>query len=226
MFNLYAYEIETRKLFQVTNVVGGAFHAVAVSGREDAGLFLIQPKGVRHPYAQYRPRFLEAGGTLSRSLSDSHVRGKPVEISTRPYSPLSTIYPRFWLPWFGYSQESGALFGAFTFGQDVVQRHLYYLSALYGPKNNRTWYSLDYFYDGLYPTVRLQASDIDVTHSDLPVDASGVKDYVERQKTFGTSVIIPLVRSCVTALLHAWIPLAGDFASERSFRIRPSSTPC
>jgi hypothetical protein len=32
----------------------------------------------------------------------------------KPYSPLSTIYPHFWLPWFGYSYESGTLGGFFT----------------------------------------------------------------------------------------------------------------
>lgn len=194
VFNLYAYEIETRKLFQVTNVVGGAFTPSPSPDGKTLAFSSYSQKG----YDIHTLSIDRASWKPAEPYRDPYptvtYEEKPVEISTRPYSPLSTIYPRFWLPWFGYSQESGALFGAFTFGQDVVQRHLYYLSALYGPKNNRTWYSLDYFYDGLYPTVRLQASDIDVTHSDLPVDASGVKDYVERQKTFGTSVIIPLVK--------------------------------
>jgi len=60
---------------------------------------------------------------------------KPVETSTRPYSPLSTIYPRFWLPWFGYSKDSGTLYGFLTFGQDAVERHSYTVIGLYGPQH-------------------------------------------------------------------------------------------
>ena len=55
-----------------------------------------------------------------------------------PYSPLPTLAPRFWLPWFGYSHESGVLGGFLTLGEDVVQRHQYIVTGLYGPKTNRT----------------------------------------------------------------------------------------
>ncbi len=195
VFNLHAYEIETRKLFQATNVVGGAFTPSPSPDGKTLAFSSYSAKGYDiHTLSIDRASWRPAGSYRDPYPAVTYEE-KPVETSTRSYSPLSTVYPRFWLPWFGYSQESGVLFGAFTFGQDVVQRHLYYLTALYGPKTNRTWYTLDYFYDGLYPTVRFQASDIDVTHSDLLVDASGVKDYVERQKTFGTSMIIPLVRT-------------------------------
>jgi outer membrane protein assembly factor BamA len=119
----------------------------------------------------------------------------PVETTSYPYSPASTIYPRFWLPWFGYSYESGTMVGAFTFGQDAVQRHLYTATVLYGPKNGRAWYGIDYFYDGMYPTLHLHAADNDVTYSDFLQDARGTKDYVERDRTFGASVIVPLLKN-------------------------------
>ena len=120
---------------------------------------------------------------------------KPVEGATRPYSPLSTIYPRFWLPWFGSSNESGTMVGALTFGMDAVQRHQYTASLLYGPKNGRVWYGIDYFYDGLYPTLHLHASDNDVTYADFLKDTQGERDYVERDKTFGVALIVPLLKN-------------------------------
>ena len=123
------------------------------------------------------------------------MRRSAVETSSRPYSPLSTIYPRFWLPWFGYSYESGTMVGAFTFGQDAVQRHLYTATLLYGPKNGRVWYGIDYFYDGLYPTLHFHASDNDVTYANFLKDARGERDYVERDKTYGASLIVPILKN-------------------------------
>jgi outer membrane protein assembly factor BamA len=85
--------------------------------------------------------------------------------------------------------------GAFTFGQDVVQRHQYTATLLYGPKNGRVWYDVDYFYDGFYPTLHLHASDNDVTYGNFLTDGQGTKDYVERDKTIGASVIVPLLKN-------------------------------
>jgi Tol biopolymer transport system component len=196
VFNLYAYEIETRRLFQITNVVGGAFTPSPSPDGKTLAFSSYSAKGYDiHALGMDRTSWMPAEPYRDPYPTITYEE-KPVEISTRPYSPLSTIYPRFWLPWFGYNRESGWLFGAFTFGQDVVQRHQYYLTGLYGPKTGRFSYTADYFYDGLYPTIHLQAMDIDMTYSDLPMDPSGVqvKDYVERRKTFGASMIIPLYR--------------------------------
>jgi outer membrane protein assembly factor BamA len=117
------------------------------------------------------------------------------DTTTRPYSPLSTLAPTFWLPWFGYSYDSGVLGGFLTLGEDVAQRHQYIVTGLYGPKTNRLWYTFDYLYDGLLPTIHLHASDTDVTYGDLLQDSQGIKDYVERQKTYGLELIVPLIKN-------------------------------
>jgi hypothetical protein len=195
IFNIYAYELETKKLFQVTNVLGGAFapslspdnKTLAFASYSSAGYdihsMVLDPTAWKpaEPYADRYPSVQYAE--------------KQVVTSSSPYSPLSTIYPRFWLPWFGYSHESGTLVGALTFGQDAVQRHRYLASALYGPKNGRLWYGVDYFYDGFYPTLHLHASDNDVTYGNFLQDSRGKQDYVERDKTIGASLILPLLKN-------------------------------
>lgn len=191
VFNLYAYELETRKMFQVTNVVGGAFTPSPSPDGKTLAFSSYSAKGYDIHQLGLDPASWKQAEPYSERYPAVTYDEKPVEASARPYSPLSTIYPRFWLPWFGYSKESGWLFGAFTFTQDVVQRHQYYVTGLYGPKEGRTWYSIDYFYDGLLPTFHLEASDTDITYSELLADSF---DYVERQKTFGASVILTPVR--------------------------------
>ncbi len=195
VFDIYAYEVGTRNLFQVTNVIGGAFAPSISPDGKTLAFSSYSAKGFDIHTMILDPSAWKPAGSYRDPYPAVRYDEKPVETSSRPYSPLSTLYPRFWLPWFGYSEESGILFGAFTFSQDAVQRHRYFATALYGPKNGRTWYSLDYFYDGLPPTFHFEASDTDVTYSDLPTDALGnARDYVERRKTYGVSLIVPLLK--------------------------------
>ncbi len=155
IFNLFACELETKKLFQITNVLGGAF---SPDPSPDDKSLSSRPTvrkattSIRMP-VDGRPGSLPSRTRTSIPLCSTKTR--PFETATKPYNPLPTLAPRFWLPWFGYSYESGTLGGFFTFGQDAVQRHAYVVSGLYGPKDGRIWYSLDYLYDGLYPTIHL-----------------------------------------------------------------------
>jgi Tol biopolymer transport system component len=195
IFNIYAYELETKKLFQVTNVLGGAF---SPSTSPDGKTLAFASYGSRgydvHTMTLDQTTWKPAESYTDRYPSASYAE-KSVDTSSRPYSPLSTIYPRFWLPWFGYSYESGTMVGAFTFGMDAVQHHQYTASLLYGPKNGRVWYGIDYFYDGFYPTLHLHASDNDTTYADFLRDGQGVRDYVERDKTLGAALIVPILKN-------------------------------
>jgi len=89
------------------------------------------------------------------------------------------------------SDESGTLYGALTFGQDAVQRHLYTANVLYGPKNGRVWYDIDYFYDGLYPTLHVHASDNDVTYGSFPAGQQGREGLCRARQDIWHVVIVP-----------------------------------
>lgn len=195
IFNIYAYEPETKKLFAVTNVLGGAFSPSPSPDGKTLAFASYSSRGYDiHTTTLDRVAWKAAEPYADQYPSASYAE-KQVETSSRPYSPLSTIYPRFWLPWFGYSHESGTMVGGLTFGQDAVQRHQYLATALYGPKNGRAWYGIDYFYDGFYPTVHLHASDNDTTHAEFLRDDRGIRDYVEREKTLGLALIVPLLKN-------------------------------
>lgn len=236
IFNLYAYEPDTKRLFQVTNVLGGAFSPSPSADGKSLAFASYSSRGYDiHTMTLDQAAWKPAEPYGDRYPSVSYAE-KPVDTSSRPYSPLSTIYPRFWLPWFGYSYESGTMVGAFTFGQDAVQRHQYTATVLYGPKNGRVWYGIDYFYDGLYPTLHFHASDNDVTYANFLKDTQGERDYIERDRTFGASVIVPILKNAsqhALTLGYRWkeqsrlsdlppwpgyagpLPTQGDLASGR-----------
>lgn len=195
IFNIYAYELETKQVFQVTNVLGGAFSPSPSPDNGTLAFAAYSARGYDIHTTVVDPAAWKPAGPYADQYPSAQYTEKPVESSSRPYSPLSTIYPRFWLPWFGSSSASGTLYGAFTFGQDAVQRHRYTATALYGPKNSRHWYGIDYFYDGFSPTVHLHGSDTDVTYGDFLRDGQWVRDYVERKKTLGLALIVPLLKN-------------------------------
>jgi len=195
IFNIYAYEPGTKQLLQVTNVLGGAFAPSPSPDNKTLAFASYSSKGYDIHLMGLEPSAWKPAESYVDRYPSVQYAENAVETSSYPYSPASTIYPRFWLPWFGYSYESGTLVGAFTFGQDVIQRHQYTATVLYGPKNGRIWYGIDYFYDGMYPTLHLHAADNDVTYSGFLQDARGAKDYVERDRTIGASLIVPLLKN-------------------------------
>ena len=195
IFNIHAYELETKKLFSVTNVLGGAFSPSPAPDGKTIAFAAYGSRGYDIHATATDPAAWKLAEPYTDQYPSASYEEKPVETSSRPYSPLSTIYPRFWLPWFGSSSASGTLYGGLTFGQDAVQRHRYTASALYGPRNSRHWYGIDYFYDGFYPTIHLHASDTDITYGDFLIDHQGKKDYIERDKTFGLAFIVPVIKT-------------------------------
>ncbi len=195
IFNLYAFDVAAGRLFQVTNVLGGAFSPAISSDGRTIAFSSYSAKGHDIHLLSRDASLWKEAKPYRDPYPVVEYANAPVDAPARPYSPLSTIYPRFWLPWFGYSSPSGVLVGGFTFGMDAVQRHQYFATGLYGPKNGRKWYEFDYLYDGFYPTFHAKASDTDITHSDLPAGGGAVVDYTERQKTYGLSMILPLLRT-------------------------------
>lgn len=202
VFNLFAYETATRQLFQVTNVLGGAFTPVPSPDNRTLAFTSYSARGydirvMNNDPASWKP----APPFVAQAADAEPGEARMIEGEARPYTPWSTLLPRFWLPWFGYSHENGTLFGGLTTGGDAVERHQYALSALYGPKNNRTWYTLDYLYDRFAPTLYLQAYDTDIGYSELFKTPLFQEDYEEREKSYGLSAILPLIRTATQHVL-------------------------
>ena len=65
----------------------------------------------------------------------------------RPYSPLSSLLPRSWLPLVEIA-DGMAAFGAATFGQDALGLHQYALAAMYEVTQHELLGNAAYLYDG------------------------------------------------------------------------------
>ena len=194
IFNIFAYEVETKKLYQVTNVLGGAFSPRPSPDNRNLVFTGYSAKGYDVHAVAVDPGSWKLAAPYQDPYPAMQYEERRFETAERPYNPLPTLAPRFWLPWIGYSQRS-VLGGFLTEGQDVAQRHEYVITGLYGTKTNHFWYTFDYFYDGLYPTIHLSASDIDATYTNLLQQGTVGDDYVERQQTYGLEAIFPLIKT-------------------------------
>jgi Tol biopolymer transport system component len=198
VYNLFAYSLQDRRVFQATHVLGGAFQA-DVSKNGDRVVFSSYNAGgfsiAEMPYetagwsAEYSPAivpawenlYAEDKGTLPSNDSTPRKYGK------NGYSPFSTLLPRFWLPVL-YSDHDSAVFGGFTAGQDVLGYHAYYLQAGYGI-SGQGYFDTSYVYDRWYPSFYLRGYSMPKLYSEF---FNSRDDYFERQSGLIAGLRIPV----------------------------------
>lgn len=191
--NIHAYRLVSHELFQVTNVLGGAFSPQASPDGQSLLFANYGAAGFDLARIPLRPESWRPITANPASLS-AIVQSQPplaVDLPATPYSPWSDLRPRYWLPWVG-ADELGAQLGIYTSGNDAIDRHSWAASATYGMETHRPAYSLLYRYDGFNPTVQLFAADQAISYADFyrtPVGQTGT--YWERRRSLGLDLIFP-----------------------------------
>ncbi len=218
VFNLFAYDLETHRLLQITNLLGGAFdpaispdgRKIAFSGYSSRGFDICvmdwqkdQPVRVhkvllgvripRLPNFVYGYREETAGTDETFPERMFGWKGKK-KVTPRRYSPLSSLLPRFYLPFLS-ADEKGTAVGAFTFGQDVLNKHSYQLLIQYGVKSRRIGYLFAYMNNSFYTPVGLSASRITVFRDRKIINETGEKEsYRESRREWGAEIRLPYLK--------------------------------
>ena len=145
VMNLHAYDLATRELRQLTDVIGGAYDPA------------VSPDGKTIAFANYTGRGydiqtipLEApvAASLAR-LPKATDRGtpkvlEPAEVyGISAYNPLSTMNPSVWFPLFS-EDEKGRNITLYTYWQDLLREHSLVLITGYGFNSGRLNYGLSY----------------------------------------------------------------------------------
>jgi hypothetical protein len=153
--NLYAWEVETGRLRQLTRVLSGAFEPdVSPDGRWIAFAWYTAD-GYRiaripwnpadgRPAASPRP---EAAATVAAPDPTA-----ATDAPARPYRPWRSLRPTAWIPLADLvdaDPDLGAGVGAALAGVDVIGRHAYGAYALFRPRGGRTDAEATYRYTGL-----------------------------------------------------------------------------
>lgn len=176
--NLYAYDLAAASgqvaegsalddvvqptLFQVTNLLTGAFFPdvspdgrwIYFSGYHADGFHIeripFDPATWRAPapvQVAFAARGRVVGKDSGRLVASGRGEGEAGE--ARPYSPLRSLLPRYWLPTLRTDEVTGSFLGARTGGIDLVGRHAYSVGAGYAPTDGLFQGWASYSYAGL-----------------------------------------------------------------------------
>lgn len=219
------------ELFQVTNLLTGAFFPdLSPDGRwiyfsaYHADGFHIE----RIPFdtAAWRApapvsvafrgdaRTGSAGATrLVAAREESTAGGEPGP--ARPYSPLRSLLPHYWLPTLESGPAIGTFLGAQTGGSDLIGRHAYTASAGYSPSERLSQGHVAYTYAGLaQPILELSAARSWDGSLIFPNTTSPAK-FLERDDEFRLTATLRRQRYRSAA----WLALGAERARlERSLR--------
>ena len=158
--NLYAYALDSKQLFQVTNVLGGAmmpdvspdgkklaYVSYSSNGYDLAVLAVEQTK--------WKEIVKEPGVIRSRAVP---LLVPPKNYEVHDYNPLPGLLPKSWLP-VSYTNENGSQSSVYLWGSDILGQHQYNLQYGYDFKANRPGYELLYTNNQFLPQLTLRLSE-------------------------------------------------------------------
>lgn len=169
--NIYAYDTGDRSLWQVTNVLGGAFQPKPSPDGSRLAFGAAVPKGGYdlHEVALDRTAWLPARAYFDDKPPPTVVRDDETAISApRPYRPLESLAPQAWT---GTVQLGDAPSASLqTSGADAFGLHSYSLAIGSNLENGDTNIGASYAYSRWRQGVRLAAARTIVNRSGYRID--------------------------------------------------------
>ncbi len=198
--NLYRYDLKTGHLFQMTNVLTGAFSpAVGPKGEVvfqyyHGGGFEIRTLGNREGLPTGRltsapPPQPRQGGAAVGPLPVRHAFRKPLPVSPKNYNPFKKLFvPRYLFPNAAFLDGSVFL-SATVSNYDPLYRHLWFGDVTYRSDNSFVGYDVGYTYSRYLPSIFVGFSDLAVNYGDVFRLGS---DFFEERKRAYSGLSLPL----------------------------------
>jgi Tol biopolymer transport system component len=191
--NVYARREDDGALFQVTNVLGGAFTPVV---GPDGRLFFssYSARGYDVHEAAVDWDALPPAAPFVDRYPPPRPAVAPVEAAARPYRPLPFLAPRSWTPYF--VGGTNTRLGAATAGTDPLLRHAWGAQAYRSNHGGRLGGTAFYLYDRFRPQLFVFAQD----------DVEEEGDAIDRTRELTVRLTLPLARTRRSAhqLSLAW----------------------
>jgi hypothetical protein len=151
--NLYAFDFETEKLLQLTNVLTGAFApAVSKDGKKLAFL-LYSSIGYDLHVMPFSPETAPEAGAPWTTFGPVKETPPPVRVASREYNPFPTFLPTHWELNTSFDADWNATLQAVTAFSDVAGRHRLGLDLAYNTADKVASGQVGYSFSGLGPRV-------------------------------------------------------------------------
>lgn len=177
VYNIYAIDLESGTLRQMTNVVGGAFSPMPTA--DGTRLFVSSYRGRGFDLA-----YVRLGERVSPPVPDvpelrpSRDYAMPdVAYEEKAYSPFPSVYPKIWMPTWG-EDHAGTTLGVRTWGDDISGEHSWTADFSMGVQSGAPTLGLSYANRSFAPNIGMRASHVSYTL----VDAVAVGDTRRDQK--------------------------------------------
>ncbi len=155
VFNVYAYQLKNHKLYQITNVITGAFEPALSLDNKKLAFLQYSSKGYDVHMMDFKidtfADFVIMSESVSISNSEEYVRPDSIHSELYHYNPFPSILPKFWLPLVSY--DNSWSIGAITYGADALFQHKYLIQGLYDLQDKKPIIYMDYTLDRFYPTI-------------------------------------------------------------------------
>ena len=189
--NIYAFDTHDGALWQVSNVLGGAFQpAVSPDGTRLAFTAAVPAGGYDLFEIAFDPAsWLPAGAYLDAKPPPVMVRDREAQVTApRPYRALESLAPQSWA--FSYNLGSVSSASVQTSGSDAVGRHSYSLAVSGDTSKQTTNVGATYSYSGLRPAVRIAGARSLVDRSGFRVNGRNLT-YTEEDWSGTLSFSVP-----------------------------------
>jgi hypothetical protein len=158
VYNIFKLALSTKKITQLSNVIGAAFYPAEVNAKGDLYYIGHNTEGMDLYQLSKAEQLKGKTKKLNRNNKTSGIAlaTAPVVNFSEPekYSPWSSLQPRWWMPILGFGNDS-SIVGLTTSSNDILARHNYFTSVMYDFENEEVLGSLDYIYDRYYPILKL-----------------------------------------------------------------------
>ena len=190
--NVYAFDLRDRSLWQVTNVLGGAFQPAASPDGTRLAFAAAVPAG---GYDLYEIRLDPARWLPARDYLDAKppavmIRDSESAVTApRPYRPLESLAPQTWA--FTYNLNTTSSASVTTGGSDPAGLHSYTLAVASDTDKEAVNLGAAYAYTGWRPFLRVAGARSLVDRSGFRVDGVN-RTYTEEDWSGTFSLGVPL----------------------------------
>ena len=199
--NIFAFDLTAGEIYQVSNVLGGAFEpepsptgqTLAFTGYSSKGFDIHLMKLERGAWTPAPYRILQESELGDAALDRIEQEAVDPPIKESRYQPWRTLWPRWWFPAIGASGED-LMLGVMTSGQDVLREHGWQAAAYYLTKSRFVSYSVGYSNHQLYPTFSLGHSLSLADYGEIIKEGDQKKRYKERRFTGLASMSLSLIQ--------------------------------
>jgi hypothetical protein len=164
VYNIYLMDVTSGLMSQLTNVVGGAFEPdlsngiLYFTGYNENGFDLYKIAEAK-PIAEQKKTLLEpANKGISKKVV---LRPNAIKLTTKAYSPWSSLRPRWIFPSLEITSNDGSWIGAVTGGNDALRVHSYLINALYEIETNSFSSAANYIYNDRISVDLFREADVD-----------------------------------------------------------------